>query len=421
MRHSTIRGVAALILAGLLAGCGGGGGGGTAPPPVAKSAISGTVSFPSLASLVGKQLPKTAAAGTPLAAPVGTTISAFTIDGRLAGSGTFSNYTTGAFSIQNLTPGVDYVLKAVAPGGAALRRVVERTVVVPNGEASNQNLNEISTAAVTVASQKLSSTLAPTAPQKIILGDPLPQGVSAATVAPKIFEIAPAVLENEIQSARSALQNAVSTNDFSSITRQSLVDLVNVLNIVISAIDNQTDPTKLLTTTAPTITPTNPVTTFTYEGAGSVSSVPITTVTPTVVQEFVTTSTQSYTPPPRVKMEIATSGAPTLHGLTIDITIPAAATGVTESSIAATGSIFAQTQIGAAWDGTNRTMRVVIGSPLGQPLPTGTLLTFNADRTSGSQPTADDFTVTIVKATDGYGQPLTTLPSITKTVTVTGN
>jgi len=424
MRHTSYLRVLILLVAGLFSGCGGGGGGaGTTPPPVAKSSISGTVSFPSLGSLVAKEAPKTVAKQVSVI-PAGTVVQAYTVDGKLAASGTFSNYTTGAFTIQNLTPGTDYVIKAVNPNGAVLRKLVEKTVVIPNGEATGQNLNDISTAAVTVASQKLTfstfSTAAAT--KKIILGDPLPTGVTPAQVSTKIFsEVSPRSLEEEIQSAKQTLQTAVTTNDFSGITKQSLVDLVNVLNIVIAALDKQVDPATLLTGTTQSVTPNQQIKQFSYESAGVVSSAEITSVTPSIVQSVVTSSAQTYTPPPRVELVISTD-APQggLYGLTLDITIPPAALDVTEQSIIPIGTIYSGTLIGASWNPATRTMRVIAASPGGYPLPSGQIFSFASNRQSGQTLTASDFTVTVVKATDAYGQQLATPLTITKTVTTSG-
>jgi len=372
---------------------------------------------------VAKEAPKTVAKQVSVI-PAGTVVQAYTVDGKLAASGTFSNYTTGAFTIQNLTPGTDYVIKAVNPNGAVLRKLVEKTVVIPNGEATGQNLNDISTAAVTVASQKLTfstfSTAAAT--KKIILGDPLPTGVTPAQVSTKIFsEVSPRSLEEEIQSAKQTLQTAVTTNDFSGITKQSLVDLVNVLNIVIAALDKQVDPATLLTGTTQSVTPNQQIKQFSYESAGVVSSAEITSVTPSIVQSVVTSSAQTYTPPPRVELVISTD-APQggLYGLTLDITIPPAALDVTEQSIIPIGTIYSGTLIGASWNPATRTMRVIAASPGGYPLPSGQIFSFASNRQSGQTLTASDFTVTVVKATDAYGQQLATPLTITKTVTTSG-
>lgn len=425
MRHTSYLRLLALLMAGVIYGCGGGGGGGggTTSPPVAKSAISGTVSFPALGSLVAKEVPKTAAKQA-AAIPVGTRVEAYTIDGKPAASGAFSNYTTGEYTIQNLTPGVDYVIKAVSPNGAVLRKLVEKTVLAPNREVTGQNLNDVSTAAVTVASQKLTfstfSTAAAT--KKIILGETLPSGVTQTELSAKIFDkISPNYLEQEIENARSVIQTAVTSNDFSGITKQSLVDLVNILNIVIATLDKQIDPTDLLSGATQSVPLSQEIKQFTYQSTGNVSVANLDTITPTVVQDVVTSSSQSYVPPPRVQLVIATDAPQgTLYGLTLDISIPVDALNVSESSVIPIGSIYSDTQIGASWDPSTRKLRVIAASPNGSPLPTGPIISFTSDRKSGVTLTADHFTVSVVKATDAFGNPLSAPLSITKTVTSSG-
>lgn len=425
MRHTSYLRLLALLFAGVMYGCGGGGGGGggMTPPPVAKSAISGTVSFPSLGSLVAKEAPRTAAKQV-ADIPSGTLVQAYTVDGKLAASGEITNYSTGAFTIKNLTPGVDYVIKAVHPDGGVLRKLVEKTIVVPNGVAVNQDLNDVSTAAVTVASQKLtfSTFSSAAATKKIILGEPLPTGVTPTQLSAKIFtEVSPTALETEIVNAKTAIMTAVTSNDYSGITKQSLVDLVNVLNLVIATLDKQVDPANLLSGTTQQVTLSQQIRQFTYQSPGSVSVNNIATITPTTVQNVVTSSSQSYEPPPRVELVIATDATQgALYGLTLDISIPSGALNVSESSVVPIGSIYSDTQIGASWNSSTRTMRVIAASPNGSPLPTGPIISFTSDRQSGVTLTADHFIVSVVKATDAFGNPLSAPLSITKTVTSSG-
>lgn len=426
MKLQNIFKILCIMLLGTLFGCGGGGGGGgggtpTPTPVAAKTTVSGTVSFPSITALVAKQLPKSVALSSLV---TGTTVRAYTLDGTFAGeaSGANLNLTTGAFTISNLTPGVDYVIKAVS-GGQVLRKLIEKAVVAPNTDVTGQNLSEVSTAAVTVASQKLGTDAGLT---NLVLGEPTTLTTTQKTnLSEKIFtDVSPQALEQQIADAKTTLQTAITNNDYSTITQQSLVDLVNTLNVVIAAISNNTDPSKLVTGTAakidlPTGETIKQFTLDTSGGANVVQGQLISSITPLIAQTTVTSSISSYVPPARVQLDISTD-VPTgkLYGLTLDIIMPTGALNIDPSKLKLAAGVDDKVQIDASWDSTSRKMRVIIASAF--PLPTGQLISYITDRTTGITLTAADFTVSIVKAVDENGVSLTSGFNLTKTVSSSG-
>jgi hypothetical protein len=142
--------LAVLTLA--LFGCGGGGGGNTAGDSgVKKAAVSGTVSFPALSTLVGKQV--AVPAGTVLPPTLfitdlsGAAIATVTLTGAMDGANKVFTYST------NLDSSKDYVFKA-SWGGQVLRSLADRSTL--STLTTEINVTPVSTAAVLVAEQKLS-------------------------------------------------------------------------------------------------------------------------------------------------------------------------------------------------------------------------------------------------------------------------
>ena len=97
----------------VMGGCGGGGA--SAPPPsVAKATVSGTVTFPSLNSLVGKQVAKSVA--KVYEKP---TVQLRNLNGALVATATVTGTGTAAdpfsYTFNNVDFGADYVVKAFYP------------------------------------------------------------------------------------------------------------------------------------------------------------------------------------------------------------------------------------------------------------------------------------------------------------------
>lgn len=253
----------------VIGGCGGGGGS-TAPAPAAKATISGAVTFPSIGSLVAKRVGKVVTDNT-------VTVQAYTLDGKPAGNPVNPTYDDEAatrvyaYSITNLEPGVDYVIK-VTRGSAVLKKLIEKKDVV-SGVLPGQNLDGVSTTAVIIASQKLGFTV----------GDTLPTGKTVADTSSKISaDIKPVLLEGTISSV---------INGSSSTLTASTVEYANLFNVVVSAIDDNKDPVAVIAT--PTLIS---VSIFTADVNGVISTTTFTSVediTPTYTAP--TESAATYT------------------------------------------------------------------------------------------------------------------------------
>lgn len=133
----------------MLSGCGGGGGSGGGSTPVAKAAVSGTVSFPSLSNLVAKQVAST------IIPPVltitdlsGNVIATPTLVVDSSDAKKFSYSTT-------LKPDNNYILKA-SWGGQIMRSLADQSTLSPLVAAVN--ISPVTTAAVLIVENKLSLT-----------------------------------------------------------------------------------------------------------------------------------------------------------------------------------------------------------------------------------------------------------------------
>lgn len=255
----------------VMGGCGGGGGGGpSTPPPVAKTTISGAVTFPSITSLVSKRVGKTETDAT-------ITVQAYTIDGKVAGDAVHPSYDDEAatrvysYSITNLEPGVDYVIK-VTRGAAVLKKLIEKKDVV-SGTLVGQNLDGVSSTAVIVASQKLGFTV----------GETLPTGKTVADTSSKISsDIKPVLLEGTISSIVGGSRSTLTA---------STVEYANLFNVVVSAINADKDPLTVIAD--PTLLS---VSIFTADAEGTISTTTFTSVediTPTYTAP--TESAATYT------------------------------------------------------------------------------------------------------------------------------
>lgn len=402
-----------------LFGCGGGGGGGSAPPAgpttpgKATTTVSGKVDFPSLTSLVAKRV------GLP--APIN--VSAYTIDGVLVGSAV-ADATTGNFTISGLDSGVDYVLKATR-GSQVLKKLIEKAAVAPGATVPNQDLSGVSTTAVVVASQKL----APAGVTNFNLGEPVALTETQKTaMSSSIFtDVSPKDLEAAITTAAATVQAALTSNNLSSLTAQ-LADLVNTLNIIVAAVSSNVDPTKVISGEVTNFTVATDVSApklQLLEVTGNVvtQAAATTSLTTAEVKATVTSSVTAYTAPSRVNLDVLSNvAAGTLYGITLEITIPAAATvkldsngkpafslasGVTSSSLA-TATIV-----------NGNILRVVI--PDVSPLPSGKLVSFVFDKTAGITLTNADFPLSIVKTSDIDGNSLTSSFTLTSVVTSSGS
>lgn len=434
--HKLLRIILVVGLVGLF-GCGGGGSSSTPPPstPPAKATttLSGKVEFPSLSSLVAKRVN---AAGDPIL------VRAFTIDGVAAGSQVTADG-TGAFTIPGLVPGTDYVIKATR-GTQILKKLVEKSLVAPDATVSDQNLSDVSTTAVAVASQKLAETSGIT---KFSLGEPVTVALTdlqKTTLSEEIFtKVSPADLELTISDAKTKAEAAIQSGDYSAMTA-ALANLVNTLNIVVAAVSTNNDPTKVLNGDVTSFAvPANAPKELKLFSADSTTGVisqtqpALTSVTTAQIVQQVTSSVDTYVPPSRVQLEISTNVAVgTLYGVTFDITVPAdvqvkltnpplpSIDGLSysvdmKSVIIATG-VITGTLSEAQYTPSTRKLRVlIVGQGAASSLPTGKLFSVVFDRTAGKAVSASDFAISYTPV-DLDGQLLQTGFTIIKTAISSG-
>lgn len=427
------------LVAGMIGlfGCGGGGGGSSAPatPPVAKTTttISGKVDFPSLSSLVAKRVDS---------APSGTvTVQAFSLAGVeiLSTVATYDSATGGyAYSLADIPMGKDYVIKAKRVDGAniqELKKLIEKSDVVE--VMPTQSLDSVSTAAVVVASQKLTDAIGITnsdgSAVKITLGEVLP--VAAQNSVSKISDaivtdVDPKTLETSIKDAKATISTALSSGGLASLQsmtteeKKALADLVNMLNIVVAAVANNADPAKVLSGTE----------TVNLSGAAAGQELKMlsvdggvigqaatatSTITQAVIQETVTSAVVTYVPP-RVKLEFSTDST-SLYGVELEITIPADAkvrADITGKLDLALVNVPLGAQVDAQYTSTSRKVKIVIAAG-SEPLP-AKLITLSFDRSPGVPLLAANFPHTVVKTSDKDGNPIQTVYNIIKTVTSSG-
>jgi hypothetical protein len=195
----------------VMAGCGGGG----SKAPAAGTSISGSVTFPVAADQVAKRV----AAAT----PESVLVEVYGLDGKLVGTPLSIDSTTGqqtySYSVPNLPVGADYVVK-VKRGVQVLKKLVEKKDTL--GTPVVQNVDAVTTAAVVVASQKLSTTSV-----KVVLGDPLPAGKTSADISADIVVLKPALIESSIQTVKNGGRSSLTADT---------ANFANILNMVVVAV-----------------------------------------------------------------------------------------------------------------------------------------------------------------------------------------
>lgn len=420
MKRQFILKVLLVVVMASLIGCGGGGGGSSAPAPapeIAKTTVTGKVEFPALSSLVAKQVSLDAG---PL-----TFVQAYTIDGKPIGTQATAD-NDGNFSIQGLSSGVDYVLKATR-GLQILKKLIEKSAVAPGVTLPAQDLSSFSTTAVAVASQKLASSAGVAS---LSLGEPMTlTDTQKSAVSTKIFtDVSPKALETAISTAAGTVQAAITSGDLSTLTA-AVADLVNTLNIIVAAVSTNTDPTKVLSGQVANfnISTEEPkqLRLINVDNTGAVTQgSALSTVTSTHILSAVTSSVDTYVPPARVKLDISTDvAASTLYGITLDITIPvdahvklAAGNTPDMAMISLAPGVPASTFLVANML-TATTLRIVIAAE--SPLPTGNLLSIVFDRTESKPVVSSAFSI-ITSPYDANGAKLTSSFILTKTATSSG-
>ena len=171
-----------------LFGCGGGSVSSPAGPTqtVTKTTISGKLEYPSLSSLVAKSVGS-------VVPDAFVTVQAFTLEGTAVGTpviptyedsvvGSSTDFTKRVYTyvLPEIPVGADYIVKAkrIEFGKTQeLKKLIEKSDVIVG--MPEQKIDSVSTAAVVVASQKLSTSMGITSTQaQITLGDLLPTSMT---------------------------------------------------------------------------------------------------------------------------------------------------------------------------------------------------------------------------------------------------
>ncbi|WP_041262853.1 beta strand repeat-containing protein [Citrifermentans bemidjiense] len=247
-----------------LAGCGGGSS--SAPQ---KTAISGTVTFPS-ANGAAKVA---AAAATTATAP---TLEVRDLNGTLIKSvpltlqtGTVNTYSYPAIEVE---PGKDYVLKAV-DGQRVLRALVDKAAL--SGASATKNVNNVTTTALIVVEKALNltaGTLGATATAAQV------QTASAALA----LTSPPATIESNITAAIAACTSATGT------ANAAQAQLASLASIVTAAVSSNVDPSAFVAGTS-TATAVDAVT---YTVSGSTATASSAPVSSNIAGTFVTVAAE---------------------------------------------------------------------------------------------------------------------------------
>lgn len=259
-------------------GCGGGGGSSSSnQQSAAKAAISGTVSFPSLGSMVAKQVSKSVAApayGVPI-------VELRNLSGGVVATATVTGTAPGPFSytFSNIDMGADYVVKAYVPNSNyVVKALIDKSTLL---ETTTRNVDTVSTAVVIVAEQKLGASPG-------TMGDT----ANAAKInSDAIAGVNPAALESAVNTAIGTVTGANAVNATS-----NDVTLINLVNVVTATVFNGVKTSDFI---AGTVTTPISTTQYSFVAAGSAPVVDTTAVIPssTVYTNIVAPTLTAYTPP----------------------------------------------------------------------------------------------------------------------------
>ena len=278
-------GMALLSLATLLVMGGCGGSSSSKDSSVGKAAISGTVSFPNLGSLVGKRVAKSVGLGIPRTYTT-PTVELRDLNGNLIATAVATaSGTDYSYTFNNVDFDKDYVVKAYTANNTnVIKAIVDKNSLFT---ATNRNIDTISTAAVIVTEQNLGATPGSIG-EKATTAAEITNAAKFSTTAIATFN--PLALESKIYTAIGTVNNAPGT------ATQLNVDLVNLVNVVAASVYNDVNPSSLIAGTA-TLPVGTTTTQYTISNATAVGNA----AAPIVQAEIVATITSSvtlYTPPP---------------------------------------------------------------------------------------------------------------------------
>lgn len=253
-----------------LTGCGGGGGSSSSSTGVAKPTISGTVSFPNVNYLVGKQvaLPVVKASTAPtvqlrdLSGKVLATVTA-------TGDGTVGNPFT--YSFTNLDT-ADYVVRAVsADGTKVVKALVDKNSL---GTALTRDVDTISTTTIIVAENKLGIAAG-------IIGESSNSSVTTDSIANTVNPVA---LESSIKTAVNTVQYSAAT------ASQNEISIVNLVNVVAAIVNTNANVAQVMSGAVGLSAQVNQYTLTSGGASGALTTV-------ASVPTTASTAANTYTPP----------------------------------------------------------------------------------------------------------------------------
>lgn len=273
----------------VIGGCGGGGGSTNTPPAVAK--VTGTVTFPTSASVslsaigTGKRAAKSVAMigyATP-------TVELRTLAGVLvktaAVTGTGTTSDPYIYTFNDVPTGTDYVVKAYIPDtDYVIKALVDKNAISAE---TMKNVNTVSTTAVIVTEQKLGATPG-------TMGDAATTAAQITNAAKftttAVAEVNPAALEAAIATAVGAVNTATGS------VSEDNIKLVNLVNVVNSTVFSNVNTTQFIAgTSTATIAATDQ---YTYSATAAPAVVTAPVASAAVAAIVTATNTVSYAIPP---------------------------------------------------------------------------------------------------------------------------
>ncbi|HXE95810.1 MAG TPA: hypothetical protein VN642_05360 [Dongiaceae bacterium] len=261
----------------IIEGCGGGSsspGGSNNNNSAAKANISGTVSFPSLNSLLGKQVAKSVAAV--LAPP---TVELRDLNGKVvvtkSATGTGTSADPFSYSFTDIDT-ADYLVKATS-GSKVIKAIVDKNSLAT---ATTRDVDTISTTTVIIAEKKLGATLG-------TLGETASAEINSSAIETTVN---PTALESSIKTAVNTVQYAAGT------ATQANINLVNLVNVVSATVNNDVDPAKFIDgkATLPSSVTTTQFTASTVATGGTQTA-----IVQSSVKASLQTTADAYIPPPK--------------------------------------------------------------------------------------------------------------------------
>jgi hypothetical protein len=259
----------------LVGGCGGSSS--SKNNTVAKAAISGSVTFPSLGNLVAKQVPKSVSVAPVYGVP---TVELRNLSGVVVATATVTGTAPGPYSytFSNIDMGADYVVKAYVPNtNYVVKALIDKNALIT---ATTRNIDTVSTTVVIVTEQKLGATPG-------TMGD---TANAAKFTTDAIAAVNPVALEGAINTAIGTVTGTSAVNATS-----NDITLMNLVNVVTSTVFSGVNTSSFIAGTVATPIST---TQYSFVAAGVAPTPATVAVQSTTVYTTIVAPTQTaYTPP----------------------------------------------------------------------------------------------------------------------------